>query len=65
MPVAKAFFSMILKITIGFSLVICSLIYAFRWQLARLLTNDSNDEVVEMVAKLMNLSSIVLVIDMT
>ena len=56
---------MILKITIGFSLVICSLIYAFRWQLARLLTNDSNDEVVEMVAKLMNLSSIVLVIDMT
>ena len=63
MPVAKAFFSMILKITIGFSLVICSLIYAFRWQLARLLTNDSNDEVVEMSASVLKLVAAVLVID--
>ena len=63
MPLAKAFFSMILKLTIGINLIIFSLIYAFRWQLARFLTNDSNDEVVEMSASVLKLVAAVLVID--
>ena len=64
MPLAKRFFSLIFKVTVLINLVICSLVYAFRKQIAYFLTNGSDKEVSDMVASVLRLIAVLLVIDM-